>query len=273
MNTKKFTIALFAILTVGAFSLGAVAYASPLISWNSVPNAAAATTPIQQSCVRMDGTINTWGTTAVLGSMQAQSRTVVNSAATKQGYAASAIWTTNSSRPIATVRLHENFTYTFYTARLVDGNFSALDFEGSAFYMNGTWNVWNVTEIFTIVTDSSGSVLSVNSDQNAVRLATQAYGELNVSSDWSSFTLSITGIDQLSGKVVAEMTASRMFNPFITSVDSTTTLTQADLAKVANAYGSMPGFGNYNINYDYCGNNKIDICDLTTAAANLNVGQ
>jgi hypothetical protein len=139
--------------------------------------------------------------------------------------------------------------------------------------MNGTWNVWNVTEAFTIITDSSGNVLSVNSNQNAVRLAIQAYGELNVSSNWSSFTLSITGIDQLSGKVVAEMTASRMFNPFMTTVDSATTLTQADLNKVANAYGSMPGFGNYNINYDYCGNNKIDICDLTTAAANLNVGQ
>jgi hypothetical protein len=51
---------------------------------------------------------------------------------------------------------------------------------------------------------------------------------------------------------------------------SSTTVTKSDLNSIVNAYGSVPGYGNYNINMDYCLHYKIDICDLATAAANLN---
>jgi hypothetical protein len=53
--------------------------------------------------------------------------------------------------------------------------------------------------------------------------------------------------------------------------DSTsTTVTPADLSSIVNAYGSMPGWGNYDLRMDYCLHYQIDICDLSTAAANLN---
>jgi hypothetical protein len=206
-----------------------------------------------------------------MGAIEVLARTQIGPQNTIQGYAAAAIWTTNTTRPIAAVRDRENFTYSFYTARLVEGNSAALDYQGSAFFLDGTWNVWNITETFTIITDSTGHIISINSNQNAVRLAIDAYGTLTVPSGWTTFTLAIKGIDPLTGMISKEVTTSAAFNPFILGTDSsTTTVTPSDLQSIVSAYGSMPGWGNYDIKMDYCMHYKIDICDLSTAAANLN---
>ncbi len=276
---SKFGIILIAIIAVSSLSLVAGAYAMPFMSYTTVPTTSS-TGPnamsILRNSVRMYGSVQEWQTTPtptpVVGSIEVLARTSVGPKNTVQGYAASAIWTTNTTRPIAAVRTRENFTYSFYTARLVKGNFSALDLNGNAFFLNGTWNVWSITETFTIKTNSTtGRIISVNSNQNAVPLATDAYGNLTVPSGWSTFTLAINGVAPLTGKVVAEVTLSAVFNPFMLGTDSTsTTVTQADLKNIANAYGSMPGWGNYNINMDYCMHYQIDICNLATAAANLN---
>jgi hypothetical protein len=267
---KKFAVVLLAILTVSAFSFLVDAYAMPFMNEKMIPRSIGSTS-IHQNYVRMDGVVNAWGSNTVIGAIQAQSRTtIVNSTNTIQGYSCTAIWTTNTTRPISAVRARENFTYSFYVARLVDGNYSALDYNGNSFFMNGTWNVWNITETFTIITDSSGNITSINRNQNLVPLATQAYGELTVPSGWSTFTLSISGIDPLSGKVVFYTFGSRGFNPFMLGTGSSTTVTPADLNSIAKAYGSMPGWGNYDLRMDYALHYRIDICDLSTAAANLN---
>ena len=272
----KFGIILLAILAVSALSITAGAYANPFLSTNTIPNATANPAnpvAIQQSYVRVDGKITEWGTTPVSGAIQVQSRTKVGPLNTIQGFSSTAVWTTNTSRPIAAVKALENFTYTFYAARLVAGNYSALDFNNNAFYMNGTWNVWNITESVTITTDSLGTITNINRDQNLAPLVTQAYGEFSVALGWSNFTLAITGINPVTGPVIAEMTTSRIFNPFLLGTGTSTTVTPGDLNTIASAYGSIPGYGNYNINYDPCGHYKVDICDLATAAANLNSGQ
>lgn len=268
---KKLSIILAAILTISAFSFVAGAYAFPFMNWRNMPPTNNRIS-LQQNFVRMYGNITTWENTNVMGELQAQSRTIiVNNTDRAQGYSCTAIWTTNTTAPLSTARDRQNFTYTFYTANLVTGNYSALDFNGNSFFMNGTWNVWNVTESFTIITDSSGNVVSVNNNRNAVPLATNAYGELTVPSGWTSFTLAINGVNPLTGKVMAEVTTSRLFNPFMLGADSTsTTVTPADLNNIVKAYGSMPGWGNYNIRMDYNLHYQIDICDLSTAAANLN---
>ena len=272
---NKFAIILLAILAVSAFSLTAGAYATPFMNWQPVmPNATVSSVSLQTSYVRMDGKINMFGSTPALGAIQAQTRTVINGTTTIQGYACSAIWTTNVTRPISAVRAKENFTYTYYTARLVNGSFAGLDYNGNSFFMNGTWNVWNITATITIITDANGKITAVNTDQNAVKLATQAYGELVVPSSWSTFTLTINGVDPVSGIVYAHLTTSRSFNPFmIDGSGASTSVTTADLKGIVNAYGSMPGWGNYDIRMDPCMHYKIDICDLSTAAANLNSAQ
>jgi hypothetical protein len=64
-----------------------------------------------------------------------------------------------------------------------------------------------------------------------------------------------------------------MFNPFMINSGSSTIVTTADLNSVVKAYGSMPGWGNYDQRMDYNFNFKIDICDIATAAANVNSAQ
>jgi hypothetical protein len=187
-----------------------------------------------------------------------------------------AIWTTNITRPIATpmtaIKVPENFTYSFYTARLVKGNFSALDYMGDAFFLNGTWNVWSVTETFTIRTNNTtGHIISIDRNQLIAPVVTGANGNLTVPSGWSTFTLDIQGVAPLTGRVIFETTISSVFNPFMLGTDSSSTMvTKSDLDNVASAYGSMPGWGNYDVKMDYSMHYRIDICDLATAAANLN---
>jgi hypothetical protein len=226
----------------------------------------------------MDGIITEWATpskaTPVLGMIEAQSRTTVGSTSARQGFSATAIWTTNTTRPIAAFRAPENFTYSFYAARLIKGNYSALDpTPAVSWFMNGTWNVWSVKTNFTIITDSSGNVLSVTNTQSFVVLAKGAIGNLTVASGWHSFNLTIGDIPSLTGTVIFYRISYTMFNPFIIGFGSSNTVTPADLHGIANAYGSTPGWGNYNLRMDPCLDFKVDICDLSTAAANLNSAQ
>jgi len=225
----------------------------------------------QQSFVRIDGTITQWGSTNVTGTITAQSRTLVTDNTVNQGSSATAIWTTNSSRPINAYRARENFTYTFYTARLDNASVASLNVTGYSFFLNGTWNVFAVKTTFTVVNDSAGNIISFNRNQNAVATATNAYGELKVASSGSNFTLSINGVNPLTGLVHAQRITTKMFNPFkVNNDDTTTTVTKADISTVMSSYGSSPGWGNYDQRMDYNFNYKVDICDLATAAANIN---
>jgi len=276
---SKSGIILLAILAISALAFSAGAYAAPFMSYTTVPNASSgpsAPVSIMRSSVRMYGVINDWLTTPnptpVMGSMEVLCRTAVRPANTLQGYAALGIWTTNITRPISAVKARENFTYTFYTARLVKGDFSALDYKGDAFFLNGTWNVWSIMETFTIRTNNTtGRIINIDRDQLATPIVTGANGNLTVPAGWTTFTLNIQGVAPLTGKVIFETTISSVFNPFMLGTDSSsTTVTKSDLDSIASAYGSMPGWGNYNVNMDYSMHYRIDICDLATAAANLN---
>ena len=273
---RKLGILLLAVIAVSSLSITAGAYALPFMSYNTVPNTSTSAVGMQRNSVRMYGSITNWLTTPtatpVRGAIEVLSRTAVGLRNTIQGYAASAIWTTNLTRAITAAWSLQNFTYSFYTARLVTGNFSALDYQGNAFYLNGTWNVWSINEKITITTNSTtGHVISVDRDQNITPVAMGAYGNLTVPSGWSTFTLAIDSVAPLTGNVIFHITISAVFNPFMLGADSSSTaVTKADLESIAASYGSMPGWGNYNINMDYCMHYQIDICDLATAAANLN---
>ena len=274
---KTIAIVLIAIMAISALSILATAEAKPFMNWkmnrdmgmgpgNSHKVAA------QQSFVRVDGQTNNWTGTNVTGTIMAQSRTVVvNSTSSRQGASATAIWTANTSRPIAAYRAKDNFTYTFYTANLVNANVSSLNVTGYSFFLNGTWNAYKVTTSFTIITNDAGDIISVNQNQNAVALTTQAYGELKVASNANNFTLSITGIQSVTGAVHVQRITTKNFNPFIiNNDDSQNIVTKADVSTIVSSYGSSPGWGNYDQRMDYNFNYKVDICDLATAAANIN---
>ena len=274
---KASTIILTAIIAVSVFSLIASVYAMPFMNWRRLPfpimgnphNAAT-----QQSFIRLDGFISKWGDTNVTGTTQVQSRTVViNDTDIRQGSSATLIWTTNTSRPLSALRDTENFTYNFYTARLVNASVSSLNETRYSYFLNGTWTVFNATSTLTIITDSSGDITGFHRSQDATALVTNAYGEFMVASEGHNFTLTISGMDDsLTGSVRVQRITTKMFNPFrVNCDDSSSTVTKTDVSTIVTAFGSSPGWGNYNQNMDYNFNYKIDICDLSTAAANINM--
>ena len=273
---KMIAAILLAIIAVAGLGIASSVSAMPFMNWRmSTPNMPnnGHGPRLQQSFVRWNGFINDWGTTSVAGTIQAQSRTIVfNDTSSRQGASATAIWTTNTTRAISALRGRENFTYTFYTARLTNANVSELNSGSNDFFLNGTWTVYNVTATFTINTDATGTIVGFHHNQDANALATNAYGELIVNNNWANFTLAIDGVNPLTGSVHRQMTRSMQFNPFIIGDDSATptTVTRADVLNIGHAYGAMPGWGNYDQRMDYNFNYKIDITDLATAAANVN---
>jgi hypothetical protein len=257
-------------LTVGAYAQ--ISAISPTQTTTISPTQTTAPNPpIQRSYIRIDGIITQWGTTPVIGVLQTQARAaLLQNSNTNQLASATAIWTTNTSRPIAAVRAKENFTYAFYAARLTNASVSILSASTAStdYFLNGTWNVFTVVSNITIITNANGQIINVHrsSDTSIQR----AYGELTVTNNWSTFTLAINGIDPLTGTVVRSVTRQVQFNPFKVTDDTTSTVvTRADIAAVAQSYGSMPGWGNYDPTLDVCGHFKIDIADLSTVAANV----
>ncbi len=273
---KTIAVILLAVITVGSLSLAlSFTDAKP---WTNLGigsrfgnGANNSNRPNQQNLVRIDGLVTTWGSTNVNGSISTQARTTTfNVSDTRQLAFASAIWTTNTSRPINAVRAAQNFTYSFYSARLANASVSTLSSGTSNFFISGTWNLYNVTTVVTVTTNANGDITNIHRDSDTA--VAKAYGELTITNNWTTFTLDIDGISPLSGSVVRSRTSMMQFNPFKFSDDDGTTantLTRTDIANVAKAYGSMPGWGNYDHRMDFNNNYKIDIADLATVAANI----
>ena len=94
-------------------------------------------------------------------------------------------------------------------------------------------------------------------------------GQLNVTDKWTKFTLSIKGIDPLTGSVRRYVWRTVEMNVCKVSDDGKTQVTISDFQMVARAYGAMPGMVNYDQKLDFNLHYKIDITNLATAAANV----
>jgi hypothetical protein len=223
--------------------------------------------PFQRSWARLNGIIETWGSQEVNGSLSINARTVsFNEEARKTAFA-TAIWSNTTN-----FRQRGNFSYSFYSARLVDANVSVLNFEDANLFMNGTWNVFNVSISQTIVTSGdleSHYTVDRQSKTDIDPIANKTYGELEVTDNWTKFVLSIDGVDELNGLVNRARMSQMIFNKFKVSEDKTSKVSRIDLTILARIYGARPGWGSYDSNMDFNGNYKIDIADLTTVAANV----
>jgi hypothetical protein len=274
---KEFAIVLLTLVAIGSLTF-AISYAQafPLMGPNRRFNnfgAYMVNRPVQQSWVQINGIITKWGSTNATGSLSAHIRTTLfNNSETRQIAPASAIWTTDKFRPLGNaVRTKENFTHTFYSARLMNASVAVLDYNGNNFFMNGTWHVNTVTVNVIITTNNDGNITGIHRDTDVV--VTKAYGELSVTDNWTKFTLAINGVDPLTGSVRRSMMRQMQFNPFKITDDLTgsasDSVSKADLAAVAKCYGNMPGWGNYDQKMDFNFNYRIDIADLATVAANV----
>lgn len=273
----KLAIILLALLVLGTLSFTiSYAQAFPMMGRNKMFNTfsgAASSKPVQKNWIHIYGVITKWGSTNVTGLLSTHAKTtILNNTGTRQLSSASAMWSKDTLRPLVTaVRTKENFTYTFYSARLANASVATLSYDDSNFFMNGTWNVNTVTINVTVITDSDDNITSIHRDTDIT--PTKAYGELTVTDNWTKFTLAIDGIDPLTGSVRRSMMRQIQWNPFKITGDLTgdvsESVTKTDLAAVAQCYGNMPGWGNYDQNMDFNSNYRIDIADLATVAAKV----
>jgi hypothetical protein len=223
--------------------------------------------PFQRSWIRLNGIVETWGSQEVKGSLWINARTVGSDEEVRQAAFATAIWSNTTN-----YRHLGNFSYSFYVARLVDANVSALNYEDKDFFMNGTWNVYQVSINQTIIKTGdleSGYTVDRQTKTDIDPIATGAYGELKVTDNWTKFVLSIAGVDELNGLVNRARMSQMIFNKFKVSEDGTEKVSRVDLTVLSGIYGARPGWGSYDSNMDFNFNYKIDIADLTTVAANV----
>jgi hypothetical protein len=270
MKNKALVFALIAVFAISSLGLSAgFADAKPsTMNANSNNNS---NQLLQRSYIRLNGQITAWGTADAHGQLQTQARVGTHAITTNLLASATAIWTTNTSRPISAVRTKENFTYTFYEARLANASVSSLSANATSprsYFLNGTWNLYTSVSTVTIITNVNGSITNIHRDiQTSIQ---KLYGELNVTDNWSKFTLSINGIDPLTGSVHGWVQRQMQFNPFKITSDSTTdSVTKADFGAIMRNYRAMPGWGNYNVNMDFNNNYQVDLADLSTVACNM----
>lgn len=224
--------------------------------------------PNQKTWVRLNGVINSWGTQEVNGLLQTRARTTILSTEnTRDLTSATAIWTTNNSRPINSVRSKENFTYVFYAARLNNASVSEFSVNNADYFLNGTWNLYTVTSKITVITDENNTIVKVHRESDTQ--VSKAYGELNVTSNWTKFTLNINGQDELSGTIYRSITRQAAFNRFAIIDYTATKTTHADLAQMQTCFRATPGWGNFDAQMDFNGNFEVDIADISTVAANM----
>jgi hypothetical protein len=270
---KTLAVALLAIIVVSSLSF-AVASASAMGAANGAWGWKVGASmrrgfmvPFQRSWIRLNGIVETWGSQEVNGSLSVNAKTVGFNEEIRQAAFASAIWSNTTN-----VRQKGNFSYSFYVARLVNANVSALNFEDADFFVNGTWNVFHVTINQTIIKSGdmeSGYTVDRQTKTDIDPIANKAYGELNVTGNWTKFVLSIDGVDELNGVVKRARMNQMIFNKFKVSEDGTEKVSRYDLTVLSKIYGARPGWGSYDGNMDFNCNYKIDIADLTTVAANV----
>ena len=219
------------------------------------------------SWIRLKGVVTQWGTTDVRGTLQTQARVATRQVSgVNELTSATAIWTTNLTREISAVKSISNFTYVYYVARLPNASIASATVDSATAYsLSGTWNLANVTSTITILTDDSGAITKIHRDQDII--TSKASGKLTVTGN--TFTLNIEGINPLTGSVFRTITRS-WYNPFKMTDDSTTsTVTRNDVRAIAQNYGAMPGWGNFDSNMDFNNNYRVDIADISSVARNI----
>lgn len=157
-------------------------------------------------------------------------------------------------------------SYTFHYARLVEASIIKLEYEGNDFYILGEWDVLKITLMY----DEEGNITPI---YEAIVIG--ASGELFVTGEWTDFTIAITDIDPIIGKVFFYRIVHDGLIPIgdVRGIENPDLpdgkIDIWDLVHVAKAYGDTPGVGNYYFDIDFNHDFKIDILDLSTLAANL----
>ena len=151
-----------------------------------------------------------------------------------------------------------HFEFTLYVVRLVNASVVALNYSSNDFYISGLWDVYNIT--WTYFGEHNFTMTVKPAVVNET-------GEFNVTNFWKEFTLDITGLELISGKV--SFLCYRSFVVPLGDVNGDYVVDIFDLVHVAKRYRTTPGMTEFDFDLDFNDNFEIDIYDLTTIGANL----
>lgn len=237
-------------------------------SFSFMSNLASADTQFQGTWVRMHGIALQYGSDPIFGWIGADAG-MINANGTYHEWArVHAIWSSDRPKLNCTEPPRENFTFSFYSARLVNSTEVSLNHPPYDFYISGLWNVVKITTNVTIILDETGHIISIDINREFERILTEAPGELRVFlNPRFEFELSIEGISLLNGRVV--LWDIRHVEIKMCDIDDDGKVDLKDLVKVAKRYRAAPGLWNYDHHMDFNFNDEIDIGDLTTVAANI----
>jgi len=138
-------------------------------------------------------------------------------------------------------------------------NVSEINYTGEHFYINGWWNVYNVT------------VTHYDSEFNlSIKLIVDnGLGQLDANLVNKNFNLDIEDIKQVEGDIVFyHLTFRRLFEPGIPVSDSNNDwkVDMSDVARIAKAFGAMLGKPVYDFNLDINLDFAINMRDVATVA-------
>jgi len=156
----------------------------------------------------------------------------------------------------------------FYAARLVNTTLVELDYDGADLYIEGLWDVYNVTFIYEPGETPGNYTLIID------LLVDHGGGTLSVTGNWTDFIVAITGIEEVAGTVTHYCVKSGESIPIgdVSSINPgipDNTIDIFDLVHTARAYESTPGIEGYDFSIDFNFDFTVDIYDLTTIAVNI----
>lgn len=162
--------------------------------------------------------------------------------------------------------------YNFYASRLVNTTLVELDYGGADLYIEGLWNVYNVTFIYEPGIEPGNYTLIIE------LLVDHGEGILSVTGNWTDFAVDIIDrqIELIKGKVTfhavefREIPIGDVSGPYPEIGIPDREVNIWDLVHTAKAYGSTPSYtSNYYFSFDFNFDFVIDIYDLTTIAVNI----
>jgi len=237
---------------------------STLILTSSIP-AGAPELPPPVWVVRVVGSVNSYGEAEAHGRLHAL-------AVVGKGLARVHLFCVPGQKGIMPPRviINETGTYSFIAAWLVNATKVALNVSGKDLYISGYWNALNITWIYYGYW---------NFTRITAYLVLNGTGEMYVTGNWTRFTVDISGIDTIGGRVVWYMVAPILPPPTcirigdyipIGDVDCDRRIGDRDLTLLTQAYGATPGKLYYNLdvdlNFDFC----VNYLDLYELARNYN---
>jgi hypothetical protein len=213
--------------------------------------------------MRYHGAITQWGSDSFQGSITVNAKTAnAPPFVFKPWVTVDAFWSNQPPFPATKPTDQGQYSFVSFNAKLV----TLLSIRKQDDFIVNVTGLWNINKVVT-TTQFNQNGSPINTVREVTPIVTQATGQLLITSDWKTFTISVDGTNTLQGVEISMTTTTNPMNPF--SFGAAPNANLGDLMQVMGSFRAIPGIGNYNPDLDCNKDSKIDLADLTTVAANM----